>query len=87
MIKVYYTSRLLRSAKKLPSKQQDKLAELLILLTENPFDPRLHSKPLVGDLSGLFSFRITREWRVIFQFLNPDELKILDVGHRKDIYR
>ena len=86
MINIYYSNYFLSQAKKLPSHQQKKLAELLKLLQENPFHPKLHSKNLTGKLSGLYSFRITRDWRVIFQFLSPAEVRLVEVAHRKDIY-
>jgi len=86
-MKVIYGGSFLKSARKLPSRQQKKLADLIPSLQKNPFNPLLHSKPLSGPLSGLYSFRITRDWRVIFQFVNIDTIRILLVGHRKDIYQ
>ncbi len=87
MIQVVYHHNFLKSAKKLPKFQQNKLAHLLENLQNNPFDLSLHTKRLTGDLIGLLSFRITRDWRVIFQFLNHETLQLLDIKHRKDIYR
>ncbi len=72
---------------KLPLKQQAKLASLLELLRENPFHSQLHTKHLSGKLSGVYSFRITRDWRVIFRFFSLQEIQLIDIGHRKDIYR
>jgi mRNA-degrading endonuclease RelE of RelBE toxin-antitoxin system len=77
----------LKSAEKLPANIKKKLSELLPLLEANPYHPLLHSKKLTGDLTGLFSFRITREWRVIFYFKDPQTIHILETKHRKDIYR
>ncbi|OGZ31801.1 MAG: hypothetical protein A3H02_01980 [Candidatus Niyogibacteria bacterium RIFCSPLOWO2_12_FULL_41_13] len=87
MIKITFGANFLKSAKKLPKKQQEKFAALLEILQKNPFRPGLHTKSLTGKLAGFYSFRITREWRVIFQFLNPDKIKLLEIGHRKDIYK
>jgi len=87
MITVVYGKAFLKSARKLPSHQQKKLADIIPTLQKNPFHPVLHTKPLSGPLSGLYSFRITRDWRVIFQFVNTDTIKLLLVGHRKDIYQ
>lgn len=87
MVRVLYSDRFLRSAKILPKTQQKKLAQLLEKVADNPFHGTLHTKPLSGTLAGLYSFRITRDWRVIFQFLSPDEISLIDVGHRRDIYR
>lgn len=87
MIKIVFGDAFIKSAKKLPKNSQEKLAELLEKLTINPFNPLLHSKSLSGKLTGFYSFRITREYRVIFQFLEVDVIKLIKVGHRKDIYK
>lgn len=87
MIQITYHHNFLKSAKKLPKFQQNKLAHLLEYLQNNPFYPSLHTKRLTGDLVGLLSFRITRDWRVIFQFLDHETIQLLDIKHRKDIYR
>ena len=87
MMDIVYGKAFLKSAKKLPVRQQRKLAALLELLGDNPFHSLLHTKQLSGELIGFYSFRITREWRVIFQFVNIYKLKLVIVGHRKDIYR
>jgi len=86
-MKIVYGNSFLKSVKKLSPIHQKKLADLISLLQKNPFNPPLHTKSLSGSLSGLYSFRITRDWRVIFQFVNTDTIKLLLVGHRKDIYQ
>lgn len=87
MISLTYSKRFLKSAGKLPKGLQVKLAKQLELLEQNPFYRLLHTKPLIGQLVGFYSFRITRDWRVIFRFENPKVIKLIEVGHRKDIYR
>ena len=87
MITLVYGNHFLKSVKKLPKEQQKKLAELLEIIQENPFYSKLHTKSLSGQLSGLYSFRITRDWRVIFQFISPDTIQLIEIGHRKDIYQ
>lgn len=87
MVRIVYSNYFERSARHIPGIQLVKLSRLLLLLQENPFDPRLHTKQLTSELSGLFSFRITRDWRVIFRFESPEEIVLIDIGHRKDIYK
>lgn len=87
MISLIYSKRFLKSAKKLPKKLQIRLAEQLELLQQKPFHPLLHTKSLIGPLIGFYLFRITRDWRVIFKFENPEVIKLIGVGNRKDIYR
>ncbi len=50
----------------------------------NWLDSRLHTKKLVG-LNG-YSFRITRNYRVLFYFQDDKRVIFVDIGHRKDIY-
>lgn len=77
----------LKSAQKLPKPIKTKLSKLLVLLEANPANPLLHAKKLTGDLTGLCSFRISRDWRVIFSFEDPQTIHVLEADHRKDIYR
>jgi len=87
MISLVYTDSFLKSAKNLPKSQAIKLAKLLEILQQKPFHSKLHTKNLTGGLTGFYSFRITRDWRVIFQFLMPERIKLITIGHRKDIYQ
>jgi len=87
MIALVYTASFLKSAKNLPKSQAIKLAGLLGILQQKPFHLKLHTKNLTGSLTGFYSFRITRDWRVIFQFLAPEKIKLIIIGHRKDIYQ
>ena len=77
----------LRSAKQLPLNVKKKLTFLVELLKSNPFHPRLRAKHLTGSLAGFLSFRITRDYRVIFRFADQQTIRLLKAGHRKDIYR
>ena len=87
MITLEYTKTFLKEARNLPKTLKPKLAEQLERLSKNPFDPQLKTKPLKGKLAGYYSFRITREYRVIFEFLTPTTIKLFTLAHRKDIYK
>lgn len=87
MIQIIFSKNFLKSASCLPQETQKKLAKLIRILQEKPFHPVLHTKYLTGELTGLLSLRITRDWRVIFQFLSSQTIQLLRVAHRKDIYR
>lgn len=87
MIEPRYHPDFLKQAKRLPRPQQIKLVKLLATLKENPFDSRLHTKRLSVPLAGMLSFRITRGWRALFQFIDEKTILLVDVGHRDDIYR
>lgn len=87
MIRIVYHANFLKSSAHLPQAQQQKLAKLIGVFQENPFHSLLHTKRLTKELAGFLSFRITRDWRVIFQFLDADTIQLLRVRNRKDAYR
>ncbi|HEC30603.1 MAG TPA: hypothetical protein ENI66_01145 [Candidatus Yonathbacteria bacterium] len=87
MIRISYERNFLKNVAKLPVYQQDKLAILLPTLQSDPFHPSLHTKRLSQPLIGILSFRITRDYRVTFRFLDEETIQLIDARHRKDIYR
>ncbi len=85
-MKILYTDefrkqfgKLTEEARKLYRKQEQ-------IFLRNWKDPRLHVKKL-ADHPLAFSFRITRRYRVIFNFVAEETALFLTIGHRKDIYR
>jgi len=86
MIRIIHSDGFLRSAKRLSQPAREKLMRLLAVCGGNPFHPLLHTKKLSGEFAGLYSFRITRDWRVIFQFTDVETIRLLRVGNRKDVY-
>jgi len=49
-------------------------------------EPRLYGKPLTGELSGYWSYRIG-DYRVIADIEDATfTLVAIDVGHRRDVY-
>jgi len=87
MTRVLYSARFWKQAARLPIAQQKKLSTLLSILQKDHFDSRLHTKDLEPPLAGTLSFRITRDWRVQFRFLDAHTVFCIAVKHRKDIYR
>lgn len=87
MVHIEYDREFEKQAANLDAPLRKKLSILLTLMAENPYDPRLHTKPLSEPFAGVLSFRITRDWRVTFHFLSSTSVRLLEVRHRKDIYR
>lgn len=86
-MEIVFSKDFVKSAKLLPRPIKIKLADSLRFLKENHFNPLLHTKPLTGKLKGFYSFRITREWRAIFKIIDSKTIFLIDVSHRKDIYK
>ena len=80
-----YTPQAKEGIEKLARSGLKHLAEKSFLKTSaNPY----LGKKLLGKLEGLYSTRITRKYRVIYQII-PDKstVIILDISHRKESYR
>ena len=83
---IRYGSGFFKDASKLPRQAREKLALLIVILEENPFDSRLHTKQLSQPLQDMYSFRITRDWRAIFQFID-NGIQLIAADHRSKIYQ
>jgi mRNA-degrading endonuclease RelE of RelBE toxin-antitoxin system len=86
MYKIYFTEKSIKSLNKLPKTIQNKTDSLIDVLVIDYRDNRLKTKKL-NTVEPLFSFRISQDYRVIFEFINSQTIKILDIKHRKDIYK
>jgi len=51
-------------------------------------DPRRVGKPLGAELAGIYSARLGREWRVLYEIDDGKQLVVvLDIRHRSIAYR
>lgn len=87
MTEVIFDGVFKKQAARLEPRLRKKLAALIAVISEDLYDSRLHTKRLSAPLSGTLSFRITRDWRVTFRFLSQTTVHLLEIKHRKDIYR
>lgn len=71
------TRRYLSDAKKLNQTVKEQLKKQHQFLEQKPFHPALHTKPLKGKLSGIFSFRVGRDYRVLFTLNAQDKIIVL----------
>lgn len=85
-MKIIKTGEFDKSYKRLPKEIQRLFSAQEKRFESNWRDPRLHAKK-VKSLPFAFSFRITRNYRVLFYFKNAGEAIFFDIDHRKDIYR
>ncbi len=83
---VFYGSGFESSARKLEKKLKNQLVKQIDFLESDPFHSKLHTKPLTGELSGFYSFRIGRDYRVIFFFKEKAEIHLVKVAKRDEIY-
>lgn len=67
---------------------QNKISSLIKAILEKPFEGIGKPEPLKHKLSGLWSRRITREHRIIYEVYNDNTIAILEIlslkGHYED---
>jgi len=85
-MKVVTTSDFEKQRARLPARVQRFCDIQLAHFTSNHRDPRLHIKKLT-DVEGVYSFRITRNYRGLFYFDFEGNAVIFAIGDRKEIYR
>ena len=56
------------------------------LFSESPFSPLLRTHKLTGKLEGLWAFSVDYDCRIIFKFLNQDEILLVDIGGHDEVY-
>lgn len=80
--KLVYTFRAERDVAGLDSKTKERIGKTLLRYRE---DPLRYAEKLSDSILGTYRFRIG-DYRVIFD-LEGDEIVVLRVGHRREIYR
>lgn len=86
IFKIHITSEFEKSFYKLPVYIQ-KLAEKKDKwFRKDAFDLRLHTHKLKGELENYWSYYINRQYRILFRFINDNEVIYYDIGTH-DIYR
>ena len=76
--KLVYTFRAVKDIEQLDSRVKSRISKALLRYSEDPFK-------YANTRLGSYRFRIG-DYRVIFD-IEGDEIVVLRVGHRKDIYR
>jgi len=77
-----YTERAIKDIRKLELKIKERIGKTLLRYAG---DPLKHAEKLTESSLGEYRFRIG-DYRAIFD-LEDDEIVILRVGHRRDIYK
>jgi addiction module RelE/StbE family toxin len=85
-MRVYAASNFTRAVGKLPLNIRNKLREKDQIFRRDPFDPRLKTHKLRGNLKNYWSYSVDRRYRLLFKFLDGDEVVYYDVGTHK-VYR
>ncbi len=82
---IKYSPTFFKQLKKFPKSQLKFLEKKETIFRSNPFDPRLKTHKLQGELSDFYSFSISYHWRIVFHF-EKDEEVIFDAIGTHGIY-
>ncbi len=82
---IYKTPIFVKRYEKLPKEVKRLYKKQELLFKENWLHFSIHTKK-INELPRVFSFRITRKYRVLFYFINNTAV-FFSVGHRKDVYK
>jgi mRNA interferase RelE/StbE len=77
-----YTHRAIKDVQRLETKVKRRIGKTLLRYSENPLR---YAEKLTESKLGTYRFRIG-QYRVVFDLMGND-IVVLRVGHRKDIYR
>ena len=87
-LKIEYAPAYLKKAKKIGKAYPGLKAvytETLNRLSEDPFNPLLHTHPLAGNLKGKYACSLTYDLRIVFK-LYDDIVHLLDIGPHDEVY-
>ena len=84
---VIYDKDFLKDVRRLPAGLHEKISDFIDVLRHDPFDPRLHTKPLSAPLQGMFAFRVSRDYRIGFKFSASHVIHLLAAANRDAIYQ
>jgi len=60
--------------------------ERIAIFQDDPFDARLKTHRLAGQLQGWWSFSIDYDVRVVFSFVEPSRVLFVDIGTHEEVY-
>jgi len=85
-MKIFYSSKFAREYRKLPLRVKKIAEKKEQIFRRNPFDSRLKTHKLKGNLKGFLSFSVNRKYRIIFEIINSNTAWFYSVGEHS-IYK
>jgi addiction module RelE/StbE family toxin len=89
MTEITFSSSFKRAFKKRIGRQKDleeKFWQRVEIFRNDPFDLRLRTHKLSGDLREYWSFTVEYDIRVVFQFAAKNQAVFQDVGTHDEVY-
>lgn len=83
---IHYSSKFYKEYKRLSAEIKKQAEKQETIFRQNPFDPRLKTHRLIGNLKNFWSFSIDYKTRIIFEFESENTVWFHSVGSH-DIYK
>ena len=87
MIKILLSEEFDGSLEKLPKHIRRKAVKRVKIFQENPFHPGLRAEKINPPQLNIWSFRIDRNYRILFRFVESNIALFILADHHKNIYR
>ena len=71
---------------KLPNSMKEKFKERRDIFLQNQYDSLLNNHALTGRYVGCRSINITSDWRVIFEEIDEQTVKFVNIGTHSQLY-
>lgn len=85
-MRILHTARFAKEYKKLPNHIKDEAENKEDAFRSNPFDPKLKTHKLKGNLSDFYSFSVAYHWRIVFHFEDKNTVIFDHIGTH-EIYK
>ena len=84
-MKIFYLPKFVREYKKLPPEIKNLAKQKEVIFRQDPFDARLKTHKLNGDMREHWSFSINYSYRIIFKIIDKNTIQFHRIGDH-DIY-
>jgi len=79
-MKILHSSKFAKEYRKLPNSIKDLAEKKEEIFRDDPFDPRLRTHKLKGELADFYSFSVSYQWRIVFHFENKNTVIFDNIG-------
>jgi addiction module RelE/StbE family toxin len=84
-MKIGFASSFVRKLKKFEKSLQEEVLEKVELFEKDSKNPSLKIHKLKGSLKGSYSFSVNYKYRIVFDYISKEEVRLLSVGDH-DVY-
>jgi len=83
---IVYSKSFTKKLERFSKKNKEKILKKIHIFWQNPFTPSLKTHKLTGNLKNYWSFSISVNLRIMFQFAKQGTVAFIDIGSH-DIYK